>query len=397
MWGSPVRVGGAGLYLVELPAPLPEAPVDAGLVRAWLERVPTLRLDGEVPTPHVLAARLRAFWLPAHSVLYVGRTAKSIGGRLAALYATPLGDPRPHAGGHWLKTLRGYERTRIWWAATDAPEEYEDALLARFAESVDPETAAGLHDPQTVLPFANIEAGARGPKAHGISGALLPGEARGAVDPAPTVARGTTGSSGRPGARRALPRASARRPSASAPGRAPASARARTSGRAGGPSSATTSPRGPGDSAYVSTEGVARLRDELQELVEVRRPQIIARVKAARELGDLRENADYEAARNEQSFAEGRIQALEGLLKTAVVIEENTGGGRVVVGSTVVVESDGERDSYTIVGSTEADPRAGRVSNSSPIGQALLGSRPGDEVTVRAPSGEIRYRVEEVR
>jgi hypothetical protein len=103
-WGSPVRSAKPGLYVVELVAPLPRAPVDASLVGHWIERVPTLTLDGHRPAGKELMTRLSASWLADQTVLYVGVTAGSIGGRMAALYATPLGDPRPHAGGHWLRT-----------------------------------------------------------------------------------------------------------------------------------------------------------------------------------------------------------------------------------------------------------------------------------------------------
>jgi transcription elongation factor GreA len=144
-----------------------------------------------------------------------------------------------------------------------------------------------------------------------------------------------------------------------------------------------------------------QLRAELNERTEAQRPQIIARIKAARELGDLRENADYEAARREQSFNEGRIQAIEGILRHAVVLEESDAGpeGRPVrLGSTVSLESaDGAASTYAIVSPTEADPAQGRISDRSPIGSALIGRRQGDEVRVRTPSGEVSYRVVEVR
>ena len=131
---------------------------------------------------------------------------------------------------------------------------------------------------------------------------------------------------------------------------------------------------------------------ELDTLTRVTRREVVARIKAARELGDLRENADYTAAREEQSFLEGRIQALEDRLRRAVVIEEQA-GGKVVIGSTVKVEVGGEELDYTIVGSTEADPAAGRLSSVSPVGAALLGATPGADVDVRTPRGTVRYRV----
>ena len=128
--------------------------------------------------------------------------------------------------------------------------------------------------------------------------------------------------------------------------------------------------------------------------MSVRRPEVIARIKAAKELGDLKENADYTAAREEQSFLEGRIASIEATLRTAQVIEVRVDEDRATLGSTVAVEdSDGLPATYTIVGSTEADPATGRISNVSPVGKALMGARAGDEVTVAAPRGSVRYRV----
>ena len=142
-------------------------------------------------------------------------------------------------------------------------------------------------------------------------------------------------------------------------------------------------------------DGLAALQAELERLREVERPQVVERIKHARELGDLRENADYEAARNEQSFLEGRVQELERRLRTAVVIRSETRTS-VALGSRVRYEVDGSSGELTIVGSTEADPAAGRISAASPVGRALLGRRAGDEVSVTTPAAEIRYRIVEV-
>jgi transcription elongation factor GreA len=142
----------------------------------------------------------------------------------------------------------------------------------------------------------------------------------------------------------------------------------------------------------MSSEALGRVRVELDELVRVRRPEVVSRIKAARELGDLRENAEYQAAREEQSFLEGRVQALEDRLRRAVVVTDQA-DGRVGLGSTVTVETGGEETTFTIVGTTEANPAAGRLSAASPVGAALLGHRPGDELEVRTPRGPVRYRV----
>jgi transcription elongation factor GreA len=143
----------------------------------------------------------------------------------------------------------------------------------------------------------------------------------------------------------------------------------------------------------ITAEGLAEVRQELDVLVNTRRPEIVAKIKAAREHGDLSENFEYHAARNEQSFIETRIQELDGIVKNHVIIESRASTGRVELLSTVTFAEDGEsEETYRIVGSTEADPSAGRISYESAIGKALLGHRVGDEVEVRTPSGG-RYSV----
>ena len=175
-WGRPVPSAGPGIYIVEWPEPLEGAPVELTLVGKWLERLPAMRLDGERPTSREVAARLHGFWLPNQTILYIGMTKASIGGRVGALYRTPLGDRKPHAGGHWLKTLRGLDRARIWWAQTTAAEEYEDALFSAFAAGVDasPEAAPRLADRTVILPFANLQTATDVRKAHGLTGVVEP-------------------------------------------------------------------------------------------------------------------------------------------------------------------------------------------------------------------------------
>jgi transcription elongation factor GreA len=138
------------------------------------------------------------------------------------------------------------------------------------------------------------------------------------------------------------------------------------------------------------------MQAELKHLTTVERPEVVARVASARELGDLRENAEYHSARNEQSFLEGRIQQLEQRIRTAVVIEAGAGGS-ITMGSTVHYEIDGSREALTIVGSAESDPTAGKISAASPVGKALIGHREGDEVVVTTPAAEFRYRILEVK
>ena len=155
VWGSPVRANGPGVYVVELPAVPERAPIDISKVGTWLTRVPTLAVDGERPTGKGLAARLAAWWLPGEPVLFIGSTGKSIARRVDAFYQTPLGDARPHAAGQWLKALTNLGHARVWWASTDAAEEYEDACFEAFAAAVPAEVRANVPGKGPVLPFAN--------------------------------------------------------------------------------------------------------------------------------------------------------------------------------------------------------------------------------------------------
>lgn len=144
----------------------------------------------------------------------------------------------------------------------------------------------------------------------------------------------------------------------------------------------------------VTREGLERLQAELQELKEVRRPAIIAALSEARSHGDLRENAGYDAAKHDMAMTEKRISDLDALLRQAVILENNGGTPDVVrVGSTVVVDVEGDEERYTIVGAIEASPTNGLISNESPVGRALLGLRPGEEAIASAPHGGLRIRV----
>src|SRR5438128_197944 len=128
-WGAPVGSRKPGLIVVELPGGADSAPLDLQALRRWLDRVPSLMLDGARPTPQVLQRRLGSEWVAGQPIVFVGRASKGIGARLAAIYATNLGDVKPTSAGHWLKTLSNLGDLRVWWAETDAHEEYSDALL----------------------------------------------------------------------------------------------------------------------------------------------------------------------------------------------------------------------------------------------------------------------------
>ncbi|MCK7544015.1 transcription elongation factor GreA [Marinobacter bryozoorum] len=150
----------------------------------------------------------------------------------------------------------------------------------------------------------------------------------------------------------------------------------------------------------MTIDGEARLREELQQLKSVERPKVIQAIAEAREHGDLKENAEYHAAREQQGFIEGRIQEIESKLSAAQVIDVTTiaNTGKVIFGTTVHllnVETD-EQVVYKIVGEDEADIKAGKISISSPIARALVGKGEGEIVAIRVPSGTVEYEIEEV-
>ena len=144
---------------------------------------------------------------------------------------------------------------------------------------------------------------------------------------------------------------------------------------------------------YISKDGLEKLRHELEEMTSVRRPEVAQRIHDAKEHGDLTENAEYEDAKNEQAFVEGRIQMLEALIKNATLIDEHHTNDHVQIGSTVKVDGPDGAQSFTIVGSTEAKPTEGRISNESPVGRALLGKKKGEKVVVKVPAGDFTYKI----
>jgi transcription elongation factor GreA len=391
VWGRPISAQGRGVFVVEWSAPLATAPIDVSRVGKWIERVETLTLDGVRPTGKALTARIGSFWLPAQTVVYIGSSEVSVARRVAAMASTELGDRRPYAGGHWLRTLRGLEGARVYWSLTSATEEYEDALFDAFAASVSEAELATLPDRDVVLPFANLRRPDGRRKATGLRGAIpaAPDEA----PPPPThvvqVADGDAeGARGEPPEPRRRPRTTVPRAVAA-------------TGRTGAATSRPDAPVPVGaangtEPDGLTVEGSARLRAELDHLTTVKRPEVIARIRTAKEHGDLKENSEYHAAREEQSFLEGRVQALEARLRSAVIVEAPVQGARVGLGSKVTVEVEGETLSYTIVGASESDPTGGRISSSSPVGRALVGRDVGDEIVIRTPAGDRHYRIVEI-
>ena len=150
---------------------------------------------------------------------------------------------------------------------------------------------------------------------------------------------------------------------------------------------------------YLTNEGFLEIEEELNHLKDVKRPQVIKALKEARALGDLSENADYDAARNEQAQIEGRILELEKILETAEIIEKRD-TDKVGLGTTVVLryldEDDDETEEYKIVGSKEADPSKNKISNESPLAKAIWGAKAGDERTVESPRGKYRVEIVEI-
>ncbi|EKD63136.1 MAG: hypothetical protein ACD_51C00333G0007 [uncultured bacterium] len=158
------------------------------------------------------------------------------------------------------------------------------------------------------------------------------------------------------------------------------------------------------DAVYVTREGLKELEDELENLKTARRREVAQRLKEAISYGDLSENSEYEEAKNEQAFVEGRILELEEQIKHAKIITDKKKLGNKVVelGSQVVVRvikagKEMEDEEFTIVGSTEADPMANRISNSSPVGNAILDHKAGDIVDVNVPAGKVRYKVVKIK
>ncbi len=147
----------------------------------------------------------------------------------------------------------------------------------------------------------------------------------------------------------------------------------------------------------ITREGLAKLQEEYDDLVNRRRPEVVRAIAQAREEGDLRENAGYDAAKHDQGFIEARIREIEQLMRQVDLIEtdqNSSAAGNVVrLGSTVTVEIDGVEETYTIVGKVEASPRDGKISNESPVGRALLGHRPGQDITIQTPGVPMTARI----
>jgi len=144
---------------------------------------------------------------------------------------------------------------------------------------------------------------------------------------------------------------------------------------------------------YVSAEGLKKLQAELEELRTTKRAEVAERIHAAMEFGDFTENSELEQAKNDQAFLEGRIMTLEQMVKKAQVIDEKSHHDKVEIGSHVMVEADGSKEQYVIVGSAEASPGEGRISDESPVGRALMGHRAGETVRLVVPAGAVEMKI----
>ncbi|WNS81884.1 transcription elongation factor GreA [Domibacillus sp. DTU_2020_1001157_1_SI_ALB_TIR_016] len=146
----------------------------------------------------------------------------------------------------------------------------------------------------------------------------------------------------------------------------------------------------------MTREGKEKLEQELEHLKTVKRKEVVERIKIARSFGDLSENSEYDSAKEEQAFVEGRIGTIETMIRNAKIIEDSSmNADEVSLGRTVtfIELPDGEEESYTIVGSAEADPFEGKISNDSPIAKSMIGKRVGDKVIVQTPAGEMNVKI----
>ncbi|MEK3807854.1 MULTISPECIES: transcription elongation factor GreA [Metabacillus] len=149
----------------------------------------------------------------------------------------------------------------------------------------------------------------------------------------------------------------------------------------------------------MTLEGKEKLEQELEYLKSVKRKEVVERIKIARSFGDLSENSEYDSAKEEQAFVEGRVTTLENMIRNAKIIVDDADSNVVTLGKTIsfIELPNGDEETYTIVGSAEADPFEGKISNDSPIAKSLMGRQVGDEVNVQTPGGEMQVRITNVK
>jgi len=177
-WDDPVPIKSPGVYVVSMsenPGSLggasPEAPLQLEAIEKWLEKVPLIELDGQLnPSPRGIFSRLQSFWLPDENIVYIGKATR-LRQRVRQYYKTPLGDRRPHAGGHWIKTLSTLSLAFVHYGEADSPSQIESEMLQSFVNGVSDNSRKNLRDPQCPFPFANLEFPQGTRKVHGIRNA----------------------------------------------------------------------------------------------------------------------------------------------------------------------------------------------------------------------------------
>lgn len=150
------------------------------------------------------------------------------------------------------------------------------------------------------------------------------------------------------------------------------------------------------EETYITQQGLEKLKQELDNLKNIKRKEVAYRIKQAKEFGDLSENAEYHSAKEEQAFVEGRVAELTHVIKNATIIQETASNGMVSIGSKITIKDNGNTKEYKIVGSEEADPLQGLISNESPIGKAFLGRKIGEVVEIQVPRGIIKWEIIEI-
>jgi len=180
-WGTPLPCTQPGVYVVVLSGSAhkhvcyDEAPISEEAVRQWIDCVPNLTLDGGKPTVEELTARLKGFWLPDETIVYIGKAGTSLRRRVGQYYRTALGAAGPHAGGHWIKTLSVLDKLSIYWCATDrdGASALEEQFILTFVLNVSAASREKLFDPATPLPFANLQCPGGPRKEHGLRHQVL--------------------------------------------------------------------------------------------------------------------------------------------------------------------------------------------------------------------------------
>ncbi len=179
-WGQQIKDDRPGIYIVAVTSQPDEKknlygkvpPIDIPIIQKWINDVPTLKLDGVRPNSKELQQRLCRFWLPDEPILYIGKTGTSVKKRVSDYYNTPLGNKRPHAGGHWIKTLAELNKLSVYWGSCNDSENTEHNMLKCFVDNVSSMTKKIIFDPCRPFPFANREFPRGNKKRHGISGSV---------------------------------------------------------------------------------------------------------------------------------------------------------------------------------------------------------------------------------